>query len=98
MRKWGGLEGLGSQMPGLKEGGLGAHLLPSSDAGAQAWRLSRHQHIGHQTLSAPSISSQDLRSLTRDRTRVPLQWKRGVLTTGLPRKSLLPLLNQDPQT
>ena len=29
----------------------------------------------------------DLSSRTRDRTRAPLQWKRGVLTTGPPGKS-----------
>ena len=34
----------------------------------------------------------NLSSPTRDRTRVPLQWKHGVLTTGPPGKSQGPVL------
>ena len=34
-------------------------------------------------------SMQDLGSLTRDQTCAPVQWKRRVLTTGPPGKSLL---------
>ena len=34
----------------------------------------------------------DLSSLNRDRTFPPLQWERGVLTTGPPGKSLLALV------
>ena len=37
----------------------------------------------------------DLSSPTRDRTRAPLQWKRGVLTTGPPGNSQKNLLTHE---
>ena len=45
-------------------------------------------------LAAP-CSLWDLSSPTRDRTRVPLPWKHGVLTTGLPENSQTPFWKEN---